>query len=402
MSITYWQRKRAEVGVLARAAGVPPPEVSTSAQLVAAKQALRARLLARTIAEAPALTESNLGGGPPDLAWKYMRFDLRWRRKPFVNSVHPSLRVPCVSLGLYTGSGMAAVSAALMGLDAIAAPGQKALFAVDAYFETLLFAARHLRTLRLSHDAPADANIVHLDSISCDAPVLPDGAAWVLLDTTCWDEGSPRVAALVEACVAARTPLLLVRSHLKLDCLGSEYARLGSLAVVLPPRPETATVRAVRRLRARAIEWLALTGGGLEPHARWPLADDPEARALNAARNEAIFAAHARAAAQLVGACSPTGVTAPHHRCFLILRPVLDGKWQVAQYLAELRAALADAGVDARAAPSFGYDFTALTQLDAPRGPSAIRLALGDLPDDEVDRLCRAVIATSEAWLPTR
>ena len=360
---------------------------------------------ARFIESHPELTESNLAEIAPRLAdgtlrWSYRRFDERIRAR--AQSIYPALQTR-VAFAIFSGSGMAAISAALQALDAAVAGGTPLGIPIDAYFETLRVAGL-LRRVRALIDAEPRAGAVHyLDSITTRDRSAFDarGLGAVLFDTTCYDAADVRIGQVVEHCREARVLCVLLRSHLKLDCLGLEYGRLGSMVVLLPNRPDGAQVALARKLRAGALDRLALGGGNFAPSSIFRLA--AEARALNQARNQAMARSQARAGARLQASCAPTGVVVPHHGCFLILRPALDTLWAGSRYLSRLVAALQQNHVAARAAPSFGYDLVAATLLRVPeRRQSSIRLALPDFDEDELDRAVEIVAAEASSWLPTR
>jgi hypothetical protein len=390
---------------LARAAHVETPAASTVDELVAQKRRLRAQIQGRFVASFPLYTESNLSGMAPRLGgapiyWSYRRFDQKLF--PPVERIHPALKGR-VAFTLYANSGMAAISAALDAIDSVADEGTPLGMPLDAYFESLR-ATRRCTRLRVSIDS-APRGIHYVDSITTEDRTRFDarGLLAVLFDTTCYDAASPRIAVLVDRCAEARVPCLLLRSHLKLDCLGLEYARLGSITFVLPPKPAREQVLFVKRVRLAAQDRLALTGGTFLPEALFPLDDDAEAQALNRARNEAIFANHAWAGPRLKAECAPTGVTLPHHGCFVILRPVLDSIWAGGRYLKRLIAALQQNGLAAREAPSFGYDLIAGTLLRVPeRRMSSIRVALPDWDASMIARSVEVIAAEAASWLPTR
>jgi hypothetical protein len=179
---------------------------------------------------------------------------------------------------------------------------------------------------------------------------------------------------------------------LKLDLLATEYSRLGSALFWLPRRPPRATLAMVRALRDEMLTQLMLAGALATAPSLWPLARDPRLRALNTRRTARMVEAQARATRGLAERLPDMKVVSPHHGCFLCLHPRGGDMFRDADLLAErLRAA----GIEAKVAPSFGYDFVALTPLIG----NILRLAIADLPDDDVDRLVGVV---GEFLSPTR
>jgi hypothetical protein len=144
-----------------------------------------------------------------------------------------------------------------------------------------------------------------------------------------------------------------------------------------------------------------LTGSGWLPQAVFP--DDAELNALKATRNQILQRNNRRVAEALVVSATPTWVTTTHHGCFFVLRPVLDTVVAVEGYLAELSGLLERAGLYARMAPSFGYDFIALSRIGAAEAnQSSVRVALPDYCDEDIERVIGIVGSAASEWLPTR
>lgn len=409
----YWSRKRRELSLLASAAHVEVEPVTTVQALVAQKLRLRALLRSQFVAASPGLAESNLGFFEVPrlhhgaLAWSYQRFDLRWWRRNFLQAIYPDATHDGPSLGLLADSGMGAVCAIL---DAMDEPGAGALHLPhDAYFETLRWVQqrrlRHLRAV-FTPQPLAAGDVLLLDSIARHDPMhaLADRdlapASLVIADTTCWSPDSPRITPLVARVAAAGKLCVLVRSHIKLDSLGIEYGRLGSIVVTLPPRPSASVVRQAKLLRRRMRDYLVLTSGGFAPENLFPLAGDPEFLTLNRERNRILVANHQRAEEILPRAAAPTKVLVPHHGCFLLLAPIASNRWQTRERMHELASTLTAAGIWAQPAPSFGYDFVGLSVLDGADDDCKLRVTLPDLPPEECDRALMILGEVAERWLP--
>ena len=420
-AFTSWRaRKQAELDLLAELLDERPPIASDSASIVEAKSVLRARLVARAIAGAPSLGESRLDGQRTPaaggaLAYFYQRHDLRLARHDFHTLVHPALAGDFLALGWLAGSGMAALTSLYVAIDRGLAEQRALLLPADAYFETHQVARRELRHLLADWDlarAPLDGSVLHLDSIARRPPLAAlakrdlSGLALAVCDTTCWPRESSFVKEVVDRVVIdARVPLVLVRSHLKLDQLGTEHARLGSVVLLLPKRPTREQVAIARGVRRRALDFLALTGGGFSPHALWPAAFDSSSprfddfERLNRARNQILVDNHRRAVEKLSALLDGPMVKVLdyHHGCFFVLQPLIDTEHVCRRYARELVARLCAAGLDAREAPSFAYDFFAITRVGGFAGgapTSALRLALPDCDQATLDTF----VAVTSEW----
>lgn len=413
----YWQRKNEELALLRRSLGEDPgPAVQTVDQLVREKLELRAKMVARFVADHPLLTESNLSGRwsmPLDgatLSFSYLRTDLAVRKRPFAPWIYPALSSPRLcSVGVLAAAGMSALAATLTAIDR--APGEKRplYLAPDTYFETRQLAESWLHRLEcrsgLPDALPAGA-VVLLDSISERDPLgwLEGRAlgplAAVLLDTSCYDAAAPEIERVVERCLGEGLPCVLLRSHIKLDALGLEYGRLGSIVTVLPRPCGRSASTFAQGLRRGALDFLAKTGAPFAPQSWFPLHSEPVARRLGARRNALMRENNLRAAAALAERIHPRSaarIRGYHHGCFLFLQPPVDD-WSMS-FAAAARKALADAGVECRSAPSFGYDFLAVTRITGQQYATGggLRLALPDYPGAVVDRFIEAMAGFASA-----
>src|SRR5204863_9544694 len=70
----------------------------------------------------------------------------------------------------------------------------------------------------------------------------------IVFDTTCFSSGSGRILRALSWARTAAVPIVLLRSHTKLDSLGVEYGRLGSAVFVPCPRAGDATQQVLQAL----------------------------------------------------------------------------------------------------------------------------------------------------------
>src|SRR4030088_3045370 len=259
----YFDRKQEELTLLNNFLGTPlvlrhPGSV---VDVIEQKFRIAAALKAEHALQAWALTEtawthqSRLRAGPFEFSYDYQRADLEVRGPSFYqfDSSAPANETS------YTSSGMAAISALLLAsvrlmseADILVLPG--------SYGETLELIESHARQLRLVRlkSSPGDATppaarlrILLFDScppaaafeatLHCARPHLD----LVIFDTTCFSSGSGRIRRVLSWARRWEIPIVLVRSHTKLDSLGLEYGRLGS-AVFVAGEKRAATAKQER------------------------------------------------------------------------------------------------------------------------------------------------------------
>ena len=408
----YWQRKNDELALLREHLGLGPgPAVVTVPDLVREKLALRSALLIRFVEEHPLLTESNLG---PEAAlaldgarvgFTYQRYDTKVHRRPFAPWFYPALgSADLGSLGFLTASGMSSVSAALTALDLMHSEARPLYMAPGTYFETRQYAREYLRHLHTEIELPgvlANCGVLLLDSICAGNPLAwlagrpLAGLCAVLLDTTCYDVSAPEIVRLVERCRVEGVPCVLLRSHVKIDSLGLEYGRLGSIVIIVPRPCDGWRGRFVQALRRRLGDFLYKVGAGFSLSSYFPLTTNPGCRRLNQRRNELASEFNLRCAvtlSRILQRRSAVRVGAYHHGRFFFLR-LPAGAGSTPGEVPALGNALLEAGVFARPAPSFGYDFAAVTQMIEPQHPGglSLRLSLPDYPADLLDPCIEAI-----------
>ncbi len=72
-----------------------------------------------------------------------------------------------------------------------------------------------------------DSTFITAEELFCFEEV--DSCVAIIFDTTCFDRQSPYITDVVRKAQEKGIPLILTRSHLKLDSLGTEYGPLGSI-----------------------------------------------------------------------------------------------------------------------------------------------------------------------------
>ncbi|UPK23759.1 hypothetical protein [Bradyrhizobium sp. 195] len=340
--------------------------------------------------------------GPFEFSYDYQRADLTVRGPSFYE-----FDCGCASTAIYTASGMAAISAVLLAsahivekADILVLPG--------SYGETLELIrgfVPHLRPVVLglplggAFTSGNSPRILLLDSCSLagafEAALRSDGSGLDLLvfDTTCFAGRSGRIRRVLKWAQRYGIPLVLVRSHNKLDSLGAEYGRLGS-AVFVHDEPQRAGRPECTRLASETRNAVRLLGGAALPAHFPPFVGSAAYLALTKRRVAAILR-NSRSMARYFAAQLPALSAELHftHGLYVTLRgkrPLDEGSArQAAEDMSnELRAE----GFPIRHAGSFGFDFAATEWFhDATTDLYSVRVTVPDLPTDMWDDLTAAI-----------
>lgn len=139
-------------------------------------------------------------------------------------------------LCLFTNCGMSAINAVISSLS-YNKDMYNFIYNESIYFETIKLIRRNsCFSINKSHKKN---NILYLDTSSINFldfyknPTVPKCLDMIILDTTCFDCLS--LNRYLEIATERNIPIVLVRSHIKLDMLGTEFSRLGSIVIWMPP-----------------------------------------------------------------------------------------------------------------------------------------------------------------------
>lgn len=346
---------------------------------------------------------ADTASGPFAFSYDYQRADLTVRGPPFYE-----LDGGSASTVIYTASGMAAISAVLLAsaqilekADILVLPG--------SYGETLELIQGFIPQLRIEAlklplgEAFAAANsprILLLDSCSFagafEAALRCDGSGLDLLvfDTTCFAGRSGRIRRVLRWARRCNIPLVLVRSHNKLDSLGAEYGRLGSVVFVQGNEQQRAGGADWTRLASETRNAVRLLGGAALPAHFPPFAGSAAYWTLTKKRVAAILR-NGRSAARYFAATLPTLSAELHfaHGLYVTLRGKRPLDEAAARQAAEdMSCELRRQGFPIRHAGSFGFDFAATEWFhDATSDQYSVRVAVADLPTELWNELTAAI-----------
>ncbi len=388
----YMQRKIDELALIEQHLDKhpPPPRTSHLASLLKRKFKSAALCRAKIAADQWSQTETRWKSGPCGSG--AFQFDYEYQRADLTVAGPPAYSVRAFeeqSLPTqYTTSGMAAMSASFLAVQRLW-PACRFEAREDGYPET-----RELIKLLRGEEREDGARIVVIDS-TVDTPAaararMKDATA-AIFDTSCFAASSSRIRAITRAAQDLKLPLILIRSHTKLDCLGLDYGRLGSVVVAKGDAdgPETS-------LNCLIADFIRLTGAAALPLHFPPFASGEAYRSLSRARSAwtirctRLIETHLRQSAAL-------DIRTFAHGLYIVFYPAFyTRKEEASEAAASLVARFVDQGVPARHAGSFGFDFFGCDWFEDPQsGRIGLRLSVGDLPLSLVDR----AIATLEGWL---
>jgi hypothetical protein len=426
--VAYLARKHREIELIAGCFSAPVAATvpRNAAHAIDEKFRLAGALRAERSLSSWAITETarpeiqRWRVGAYEFSFGYQRADLEVRG-PSIYDV-PGRRAELREFTLYTGSGMSAVAVVFTALLRLR-PALHVLATRGFYSETreLLESFGERVTLFTTAGrsgrrpaavvstsgksaSPAEATRVLLVDSCVSAgfenyrDVRADDFDLVVVDTTCFWRTSARIRRVVAWASRAHLPLALVRSHAKLDALGIEYGRLGSVVLLWEPANQRA---AWMRDFRRAVEASARLYGAAAIPAHFPPFTATEAyERASRARSAAIARCTRRMARRLSLALGPSAVRRFQHGLYLALVPGGDVQIDDVKHAADdLCGTLARQGLLVKHAGSFGFDFIALEWFyDSIARRNVIRVTGADLPFALVDQVADGI----EAWWSLR
>lgn len=396
----YLGRKQQELRLIARALGRSrSPRVRTIEGAIEEKFRLGAELRAKQACQTRDNTETQrktgavLRSGPFTFTYRYQRADLAVTG-PFPYGARERLLPASAREPIYTSSGMAAISAVLLAVaNAWDAEKPAVLHLAGCYNETLeAAAATGFQTVRLGGPegcggARGKRSILWLDCLPCgeSGDALRDSARaadLVVCDTTALPAQSGRIRQFLRWVRDTGSPIVLVRSHTKLDTLGIEYGRLGSVVFATFPEVPFAKLARWRSLARSVPNMVRLLGNGALPGHFCPYADGPAYWRLSSRRSAAMLRNGRLTAQTLARQLGRSAVRRYGHGAFAALVPPRPcAQRDVVCEAEQLAGALADKELPVRHAGSFGFDFVAVESFfDTTEERHLLRVAAADLP----------------------
>jgi hypothetical protein len=344
--------------------------------------------------------------GPFEFEYDYQRADLKVGGPSFYGKVRKATYET-----VYTASGMAAIAALLLASAQVIKQAEL-LVLQGTYPETLELVERyapHLRIVPLSPTLDEIDGRTHGSRIFLLDSCAPGDALRLLLrfshpildllifDTTCFSGGSGRIRRVLDWARKRGIPVVMIRSHTKLDSLGAEYGRLGSAAFVHCEGDDPWMRSKFRELPDQTRNAVRLLGGAALP-AHFPPYIGTSSYSILTKKRMAVILRNYRRALEFFKSI-PKGPTVEHfsHGLYIKLGSAQEFDEKTARHAArELSKDLNQRGLPIRHAGSFGFDFAAAEWCQSSVSQAyRVRLSVSDLPTSLWDDVLQAV---AEWW----
>jgi hypothetical protein len=414
----YLDRKHREISLLAECLACPLelPKPTSPEMAIEQKFRLAAAIKAERSLQNWSVTETAwtpdrpAKAGPFEFNYGYQRADLSVHG-PRIYRTLRSQSANLVQETIYASSGMSAVAALLTALSKLCDCAE-AILPNGCYGETRELFERlgyRLRTLTpktrtaLYGRETGVFRVALLDSSVRSGffefeKMAPDDIDLVIFDTTCCWRSSGRIRRVAEWALRSRLPLVFVRSHAKLDCLGIEYGRLGSVVITAPLKDILGGRRKwLTGLTRETNESIRLLGAAPIPANFPPFAAGHAFERCTVQRIAAIIRNNRRMVRLLSDRLGRTRVVPFQHGLYFTLERTGNPSVRDATNLAaSLCRELVSSGLPVAHAGSFGFDFVAVEWFaDSWSSCNAIRIAAPDLPFPLIDRIAEGI---ARAW----
>lgn len=326
-----------------------------------------------------------------------VRLEYTYRRQAIDFRV-PTAKIPLIGsprysggefTPLFTSSGQSAMAAVAIALSQIK-PRIELIVAGGVYWETSgIFKTAGLPVQGSTPDREAravlfiDSSVINLET---SKPHWKDADIFVV-DTTCWDIEGEEIRSLET--LRNKGTLICVRSHLKLDSLGSEYGSLGSITVHRNENND-------QDLMPALVEQLRLIGALAEPDAIYPFLLDPGFARINSSRNRRLATCSSVLINDLKNHMPrPAALLSFAHQMFFYIR--FSGfKSEKDLNLGRLRFLLGERDLPYLEVDSFAFDFFVFKVFPSMPGQDIVmRFAAPDYDCTQLEQLSEAM----KLWL---
>lgn len=393
----YYSRKSLELELLSKLCNDNEKFAPKSYQdVIDAKFFLKEKLRRKSIRSNYSV--SNLSGKKKNnfygfnIDYSYSRSNFKIETNDFFKLIHKNIKLkhPYDSDGYFTNCGQSSISCLLYALNLLAENFQIKKLTDDIYYETEDFLSLFPKS-----NKKTEKDILFIDSSTTDLDIFPlldnirEKTKLSIIDTTCYSLGSTKLSEILNYLLKYKIPIFLCRSHHKLDCLGLEYAPLGSLITIYPKEIKSNFLKEIPPLIQKSISNFG--AAPLIEHL-YPFHNDLKFHELSEMRikklriNNQIFYQNLK---------GRKGIKKFDHDLFnwVILKKDVS-KEELGQSLVKFCEKISQFGIPTKLTESFGWDFNSISILQFNNYTKGdffgndllkIRVALTDFPISETE-----------------
>ena len=226
--------------------------------------------------------------------YTYQRYDLTASIHDWLAEIYHTNSRNFLSNGLFVMSGMSAILVSILGIKHYSPNSINIKISKNGYYEINDLLTKSLYNLNKTYfedeSAVSPIDIAVLDTSS---HILPKQKYWetakfIIIDTTCWNLGDTNLTKLLLTLQTYQGIIILIRSHIKLDCFGLELNRLGSIVVLTAKNSNPKTRLAAIKLHKSCQEINGNIGCNLHLYDYYPWLLDNKFQQLAAIRTTRI------------------------------------------------------------------------------------------------------------------
>ncbi len=222
---------------------LPTPNIQCVADYKRYIYQLRMALVNNGIRVARKLSETSSGNHheydlfKQKIKFGYQRYDLELKENDWLNYLY-NYKCNQPSFGFFTSSGMGSICSVLFALQNIAPHIKQFKFTSLPYFETYFFIRDFFKNILFSYLHDNQINEKYVVWIDTSSPFYhydfpgQNHPELIVIDTSCLSSNDSSLSKIIDNSIKRHIPLILVKSHIKLDNFSTEYARLGSIVIV--------------------------------------------------------------------------------------------------------------------------------------------------------------------------
>ena len=175
------------------------------------------------------------------IKYGYQRYDLELLQKNWLSYLYNCPNDSLDSFGFFTSSGMGAICSVLFALQDTMPSVKNFQFTTLPYFETFFLIKKFFRDIDITYLDESSINTKYVAWIDSSSPCykfnlsMQDNPEVIIFDTSCILPNDLNFIKTIDYSITMNIPLIIIRSHIKLDNFSTEYARLGSI-LFLPNR----------------------------------------------------------------------------------------------------------------------------------------------------------------------